>query len=235
MLTARETPKEKRVSAKQTKPRKSYLTRFVEAMPPDSAVTLRNQTWGDYEKLLDEIGEASGLRISFNEGTLEVMTLSIQHEYFKDIIKDIVRLLGMRKRIRILTFGSATMKNTEVLKGAEPDGCFYVQTADKLPPMIEMDFSKDPPPDVVVEIDIHHKSESKNPIYAALGVSEIWRYNGKKMTLYKLGKKGEYTEIRKSAALPILTAEILTEFLNNSKTKDQYEVLLSLERWLETV
>lgn len=235
MLTARETPEEKRVSTKQTKPRKSYLTRFVEAMPPDSAVTLRNQTWRDYERLLDEVGEASGLRISFNEGILEIMTLSIQHEYYAAVVQDLVRTLSLRKRIKTLCFRSVTIKKTKVLKGAEPDGCFYVQSADKLPPMIEMDFSKDPPPDVVVKVDVHHKSESKNPIYAALGVSEIWRYNGRKVMIYKLGKKGEYSEARKSAALPILTAEILTKLLNDSKTQDQYEVLLAFEQWLETV
>ena len=219
---------------KQVKPRKSYLARFIEKMPQSSTLTLRNQTWRDYEKLLDEVGEATHLRISFNEGTLEVMTLSIQHEYLKDLVRDFVRLLGMRKRIKILTFGSATMKRTDLLKGAEPDGSFYVQTADKLPPITEMDFSKAPPPDIIVEIDIHHKSESKNPIYAAFGVPEIWRYDGKRMTIYKLGKNGKYTEARKSAALPILTSEVLTKFLNDSTNQDQYEILLAFEEWLQT-
>lgn len=233
MQAVENTLREKSPAKKQIKPRKSYLTRFIEKMPPDSALILNRQSWRDYEKLLDEVGEASGLRISFNEGTLEIMTLSIQHEYLKDLVRDFVRLLGMRKRIKILTFGSATMKRTDILKGAEPDGCFYIQTADKLPPMLEMDFSKDPPPDVVVEIDIHHKSESKNPIYAAFGVSEIWRYDGKEMKIFKLNKKSEYSEIEQSAALPILTAEVLTKFLNDSKNQDQYEVLLAFEEWLE--
>lgn len=234
MLAARESHKEKRVSAKQTRPRKSYLTRFVEQMPPDSVVTLRDQTWRDYEKLLDEVGEASGLRISFDGKTLEVMTLSIQHEYYAAVIQNLVMALSLRKRIKVLCFRSATIKKSDELKGAEADGCFYVQTADKLPAMTKMDFSKDPAPDVVVEIDMHHKSESKNTIYAALGVAEIWRYNGDKMVFYKLNKKGEYKEIKKSAALPILSSEILTKFLNDSKTNDQYEVLLAFEEWLQT-
>jgi Uma2 family endonuclease len=84
----------------------------------------------------------------------------------------------------------------------------------------------------VVEVDIQHDSSSKLPIYAALGVPEVWRYDGRGATIYHL-RNDQYTPAPSSLALPILTSHILTEFLNRSQNEDQYETLLAFEHWLQ--
>jgi Uma2 family endonuclease len=142
-----------------------------------------------------------------------------------------VALLSVIRRVRIISFGSATMKKQAKLEGAEPDCCFYVQSAHLIGKRINLDFSRDPPPDVVVEIDVHHKSTDKFGIYAALGVPEMWLYDEQRMRFYLLCD-GQYSEVERSLALPMLTSQILTEFLARSRDEDQYDVLLAFEEWL---
>ena len=165
---------------------RSNLPSIIAKLPPDSRLILQNQTWESYEKLLDAIGEASGLRVSFAEGKLEIMTLSTEHKSLAEMIGRFVDRISIVKNVDVLFFGSATIKKSRKITGSEPDACFYIQNAGKIGEKIKVDFAIDPPPDVVAEIDWKHDSFYKFPIYAALGVPEIWRYDGHKATFYKL-------------------------------------------------
>lgn len=214
--------------------RKSDFYTIVKKLPEKMDLTFGNTTWNDYETLIKEVGEASHLRISYTKGNLKIITLSTLHENYSALIQNFLSYLSLQKRIKILHYKSATMKVSKDLKGVEPDGCFYVQSADKLPNKLRIDFSRDPMPDIVLEIDIYHDSKAKFDIYATFGVKEIWRYNGEKFEIYELKKNGEYKQIKQSKSLPILTAKVLTDFLNRSNEKDQYEILLDFEEWLKT-
>lgn len=180
--------------------------------------------------MLDAVGEAKGLRISYDQGTVQVMTLSVLHEAYQFLIHDLVNLLSIRLRIKVLCFGSATMRRPVKLKGVEPDLQYYVQTAAAIGSRTDLDFTFDPP-DIVVEVDLQHQSFSKFPIYAAFGVPELWRYDGKSMTIYCLHDEG-YVSVLASQSIPILTGDILTEFLARVGREDQYEIVLAFEEWL---
>ena len=91
----------------------------------------------------------------------------------------------------------------------------------------------DTPPDLVVEIDETHKSDDKFEIYAAFGIKEFWLYDAEILRIFKLSETGEYLLSNNSLALPILTAETLTEFLNRSQRENQLDVLLDFEKWLQ--
>lgn len=209
------------------------LVELIERMSADSVLTLHDVSWDDYEELLESLGDASGQRISYNEGTLQIMTLSQKHEKYSRLIERIVSLLSLSLRIRILSYGSTTMKKKRRQKGVEPDACFYVQNATLVGTKDEIDFNVDPPPDVVVEVDLHHESISKFPIYTGLGVPEIWRYDGKALTMHHL-REGQYVASEASQSLPVLTSAVLTEFLARSPKQDQYDILLAFEEWLKT-
>ena len=201
----------------------------IQHLPPASTLVLTDVLWEEYEELIAAVGEARGLRISYDSGRLQIMTLSSAHESYQFLISNLVNLLSVRLRIKVLCFGSATMKKQP--KGVEPDLMFYVQTAAALGNRIDIDFSLDPPPDIVVEVDLQRQSIAKFPIYAAFGVPEIWRYDGRLMTIYYL-ERGEYAPTESSRALPLLSSGTLTEFLARSHTEDQYQTLLAFEEWL---
>ena len=204
-------------------------TETIEHLSADSTLVVNDVPWEEYEELLIDVGEAKGLRISYDSGRLQIMTLSTTHEKYQYLISGIVSLLSLRLRIKVLCFGSATMKKKP--RGVEPDLSFYVQTAALIGSRSDLDFSIDPPPDIVVEVDLQHQSLSKFPIYASFGVPELWRYDGKSMTIYHL-EHGEYLATDSSRALPMLSSDILTEFLARVKKEDQYETLLAFEQWL---
>ena len=205
----------------------------VSQLPAGSEIVLREQTWEDYEEILEDVGEASGLRISYDGKIVKIITLSTTHEKYVRFFEMLITTLSLRLKKKILHFGSATMKVSRSQRGSEPDCCFYIQNAEAVARKATIDFSRDVPPDVVVEVDIHHDSLDKFSIYSALRVPEFWLYDGKKLKIYEL-KNNDYSEIEQSLALPILTTQILSDFLNRLETSDQFEILLEFETWLES-
>lgn len=191
-------------------------------------------TWEEYEELLEQVGESHGLRISYNDGTLKVMSLSPEHEKYAYFINSLMVHIRLRLRVNILFFGSMTMRKRKKSKGNEPDACFYVQTAAAIGNRIELDFTVDPPPDVVVEVDIHHDSTGNYPIYAALGVPEIWRYDGWEATIYHL-QGSDYVEAGASRALPMITSAILTEYLARLRQEGEFAAITAFDEWLQSL
>jgi Uma2 family endonuclease len=102
---------------------------LIELLPADSQLVLHNKDWDDYEALLEQIGEASGLRISYSDGTLQIMTLSSEHENYVRFFESLITAIRLRLRLNIRSFGSMTMRRRKQNKGNEPDACFYVQNA----------------------------------------------------------------------------------------------------------
>jgi Uma2 family endonuclease len=204
---------------------------FVSQLPAGTVVTFHNVSWEEYEELVDQVGEPVGLRISYDAGTLKALTISSEHEHYASFVEKLLGFVSVRLRINILSFGSATMKRKP--KGNEPDACFYVQTADTIGNRIDIDFAIDPPPDIAVEIDIHHDSQDKFSIYAAFFVPEIWRFDGQALTIYLL-QQDRYNEAETSAALPMLTSEILTQFLSRLRDEGEFRALLAFDEWLQS-
>ena len=207
---------------------------IVSQLPPDTSVVFHNVSWEEYEELLDQVGDANWLRISFNDGTLKVMSPSSFHEKYADFIKSMVTVVMLRLRINILFFGSTTIRKRKKSKGKEPDACFYVQTADVIGHRINLDFAVDPPPDVVVEIDIHHDSIDSFQLYSALGVPEIWRYDGQEMTIYHL-RQDEYQIAEASSALPMLTGSILADYLARMRQDGEFAAIIAFDEWLQSL
>jgi Uma2 family endonuclease len=190
--------------------------------------------WDEYEELLEQVGEARGLRISYNDGTLKVMSLSLEHEKYATFITRLMSQLSFRLRINILFSGSTTMRKKKKSKGNEPDAGFYIQTASVIGNRLDLDFEVDPAPDVVVEVDIHHDSTGSDPIYAALGVSEIWRYDGLEATIWRL-QGNDYIGAEASNALPMITSAILTEYLTRMKQEGEFAAIIAFDEWLQSL
>lgn len=203
---------------------------IAETLSPEQTLVLNNASWEDYEEISKDFNEAGGFRLIYNNGKLQIMTVSVRHEYYAEFLKRLVDRLSFQLRQKILFFGSATMKKRGLLKGCEPDAEFFVSRAELVSGNIKFDIGKIPP-DIVVEIDVYHTSEEKFEMYAAFGVPEFWLYDEKVLKIYRL-ENDSYKEIENSLELPNLTAELLTEFLNRSQTEDQFELLTEFENWL---
>ena len=125
---------------------------------------------------------------------------------------------------------SATLMNEKVKKGTEADDCFYIQHASQVIGK-DIDLDIDPPPDLAIEVDITSPSLKKFPIYAALGVPELWRYKRGQTIFYQL-VDNEYEETSHSLAFPFLTPDVITEYLQDGLEQGQVPALLAFADWV---
>lgn len=175
-------------------------------------VILQGISWETYERLLAEHQESSGTHFTYDRGRLEIMVLSARHEKPNRALALVVEVFAEEKSIEVENLGSTTFKREDVDRGFEPDSCFYVQNAERIRDKDDINLTIDPPPDLVIEIDITSPSLKKFPIFAALGIPEVWRYDGKQVSIWQL-TASEYAETTSSTVLPGITAEALNHLL----------------------
>jgi Uma2 family endonuclease len=202
-------------------------------LPAGGTLILNNVQWDEYEQLLNDLGDGYGVRISYDQGRLEVMSPSSFHEMYKELILSIALLFALEEGLLIESRGSTTFKQRLSGEAAEPDTCFYVKNAARVINRRRLDLTVDPPPDIIVEIDVSHESTQKYAFYASLGVTELWRYDEQRLHIYQL-LEGTYVEISSSLAFPLLTSSALTQFLEQSKTEGQIAALHSFRSWLRS-
>jgi len=199
--------------------------------PPEQRVVLQNVSWETYERLLAESVESVGTRFTYDEGALEIMVVSIGHENPNRILAQLVEIVAEETRRDLHLAGSTTFKRKDLAKGFEPDSCFYIDHAEQVRGKEELDLVTDPPPDLVIEVDITGSSLSRFPIFAALGVPEVWRFDGDRVTMHRL-ERGRYAPIEASLALPPLTASQSTVFLDESRHEKSTVWLSRVREWV---
>jgi Uma2 family endonuclease len=182
-----------------------------------------NVSWETYERLLADHPDAAGPRFTYDEGTLEIMVLSAPHEEPNRTLSLLVELVAAELGIDVRRLGSTTFKRVELLKGFEPDSAFYIAHASAVRGR-DVEPAGDPPPDLIIEIDISRSSLARFPIFAAFGVPEVWRYDGSRVSIWRL-EGGQYIEAQSSAALPPLMGSLTTQFLEESRTMRSTEWL----------
>ncbi len=176
--------------------------------------------WEEYEDLLSEYAGKSFPRFNYNNGVLEIaIPNSVSHEEENRTLARLFEMIAAELEIDFRGFGSATFKKKTMRKGVEPDSCFYIQSVAAISGRRDFTLEDAPPPDLVIEADVTSSSLPRFPIFAALGVPEIWRYDAKddQVRFYQL-KSGKYAEVSNSLALPILSSAKAAEFLVENQT-----------------
>jgi Uma2 family endonuclease len=117
-----------------------------------------------------------------------------------------------------------------MLRGIEPDQCFYIQNEAAIRGKRRIDLSVDPPPDLALEIDITFRTHVDT--YEALGVSELWRFSRKGLAIYVL-KAGKYEEAEESSVFPNLSLkEMIPHCLAQSRTLGRNAVMREFRAWV---
>lgn len=193
-------------------------------------ILLNDISWREYEMFLEDFDQRPGWRLAFDEGRLEIMPPTPEHEEYSFSFHNFVLAYCEEFDLTLEGRRSATFRSEVLEKGVEPDECYYIQNAKKIAgKMLATDGF--PVPDIAVEVDITTESLDKFPIYAALGVPELWIFNGKNLSFYELAGK-KYHQIKYSRALPELSAKDLVKFLEMSRKKGQTAALKNFRQWL---
>jgi Uma2 family endonuclease len=197
----------------------------------EQRVIIRFVSWTTYEHLLADLSNQSSTRLTYDRGMLEIMCPLPEHEEWNRTIALLVEVLTEEMRIDVRNFGSTTFRRADLARGFEPDSCFYIQHEANISGKSTIDLTVDPPPDLVIEVDITSGSLDKFPIYAQVGVPEVWRYDGQRLRIYIL-RAERYVESETSLALPLLTSTRLSEALAQSKTLKRTALLRSFRTWV---
>jgi Uma2 family endonuclease len=155
------------------------------------------------------------VRMSYYQGTLELMSPCYRHEKYTARFGHLVIWLAEAMDIPCTQTGATTFRRNEEEAGKEADTSFYIAHEPLIREKDDLDLAVDPPPDLAIEVDNLSDSLGKLPIYAALRVPEVWRYDGRARVLWfgRLADDGTYTQLERSECLPLLTPERVLEAL----------------------
>ncbi|AFY41279.1 Uma2 family endonuclease [Nostoc sp. PCC 7107] len=197
----------------------------------EKRVTLHNISWSAYEQILDALGDNRAARLTYYQGMLEIMTPLEEHESGSENIGMLIHLLTEELNLNIKSMASTTLKIPKSKVGAEPDKCYYIQNE----PAVRgktVNLAVDPPPDLILEVDITHTDINKKQMYQDMKVPEFWRYNGTKLTIYLLEQE-KYIESETSATFAILTKSMVYDFLSQCKTQGETQTKRAFRKMLQ--
>jgi Uma2 family endonuclease len=202
----------------------------IATLPPGSRVVMPDIAWEEYEHLLTQLADNARLRLSYDQGRLEIRTLSPRHESFKVLFTHLIAVLTQELDLDWISFGSTTFKAAPDVRGTEPDDCFYLANAAPVAGKDSLDLATDPPPDLAIEVEVTPPSLDKLPIYKSLSVAELWRHDGSQVEFYHLTEAG-YVKISNSDLFPFLPADVLPRFLHEGRFKGGNAMIRSFRKW----
>jgi Uma2 family endonuclease len=198
---------------------------------PDRVI-LPNISWQTYQSLIQDFEQEPAIRLTYNQGTLEIRMPLDPHETYKKLLGRLIEAATEELDIEIRSLGSRTCDRKDLAKGLEPDQCYYVQNEAMVRSLDQIDLNRLPPPDLALEIDITSSSINRMSIYAALGVPEVWCYDGQTLTMLSL-QNGEYHPQSNSKTLPFLTAEAILRFLALRNTMGETQLIKQFRQWVK--
>ncbi|MGH9765763.1 MAG: Uma2 family endonuclease [Blastocatellia bacterium] len=198
-------------------------------------IVMHEVSWTTYENLLSDLKDQSSPRLTYDRGMLEIISPTREHEEYNGAIAQLIRTVAEEMSIDVLGLGSTTYRREDLLRGFEPDSSFYIQSLDRVAGKKDINLSVDPPPDLVVELDITRNSLDKLALYAEMSVPEIWRYDGQKLTIVLLNNvSGVYHESDRSSALPVLTGLAIANFVEQARSLRSTAWLKAIREWTRT-
>jgi Uma2 family endonuclease len=194
--------------------------------PAEKRIVLHNISWKTYELILADQADSRSPRFAYDRGELEVMSPLREHERANLKLANLVQAAADALDLDYDSVGSTTFKRVDLDRGFEADSAFYFGHMATGPDDEHIDLRQNPPPDLVVEIEISRSSLGKLDLYAAFRVPEVWRWRGNGLTIHVL-TGDQYVERESSTVLPGVRASEVSALVGNGEQ--------SLRIWLRGV
>ncbi|MBC7818315.1 MAG: Uma2 family endonuclease [Planctomycetaceae bacterium] len=225
VTTARSVPLSARTGATRT------LDSSVESA--EQRFVLWEVSWESYE-LIAKALEGRHVRTTYEDGRLEFMSTSGRHGILSRLLGRFVTVLTREFGIPILSCGDMTCAKESALRALEPDECFYLENEPLMRGKDEFDLAVDPAPDLAIEVELSPAQRDRMSVYAGLGVPEVWRYDGSKLTVNELGADGVYVVKEASRYFPEIPMSELARFLELRKQMDGNGVVDAFRDWVRS-
>jgi Uma2 family endonuclease len=182
-------------------------------------------SWREYTRMLRAFAERPGYRLTYDRGTLEIMSPLFEHEIDIDLLGRLVVVLTEESGLPIAAGRSTTFRRKRMRRGLEPDHSWWIAHEEQVRGKRRIDLRVDPPPDLAIEVDVTRRSLNRMAIYARLRVPEVWRLNAKGLTFQVLQPNGQYAEQTHSLAFPQFGPADLTTHLALRSQHDENDVV----------
>lgn len=199
---------------------------------PEGHLVLSGISWQTYLALLKDLEPFPGVRVAYDQGVLEIVSPSKLHEVFKSLIGRMLETMTLELDIECQSAGSTTWRREDLEKGIEPDECYYLANEPRVRGKDHADLTVDPPPDLAIEVDLGKSGIDKLAIHAALGVPEVWKFDGQRMRAYVLQPDRTYQERRESASFPFLAVDELSGFLARRSSTGETALIREFRDWV---
>lgn len=196
-----------------------------------SGLLLEDVDWKTYTRLLRVFEDRPGYRLAYDRGRLEIMSPRFDHEFDNHLLDRFVLVLTEELNLNLKSGGSATLRMRRKKRGIESDHCYWITNEPKIRGKRQINLKVDPPPDLAVEVEVSRKCLDRLPIYAALKVPEIWRFDGETLRVCHL-HKGKYRERKHSLAFPFLPLEKFAEFIRRIAEEAETSLLRDFVEWV---
>ncbi len=135
-------------------------------------IALNGVSWQTYQALLNDLGDHRSSRLVYEQGILEIIMPSELHEMINRLLDRIVTALTEELDMKIRAYGSTTLEREDLLRGVEPDSCYYIQSVEQLRAK-KLNLQTDPPPDLAIEVDITSSCKRRFGVYQQLQIPEV--------------------------------------------------------------
>jgi Uma2 family endonuclease len=196
------------------------------------SLLLHDVDWQTYARLLRVFAERPGFRLTYDRGSLEIMSPSNLHEREKYLLGRFIDVLIDELQLPARGGESTTLRRRKKRRGLEPDKCYWIASEPRIRGKQAIDLRVDPPPDLAIEVDVTRSSLNRMSIYAALGVPEVWRLTDQGLTFQVLGTGGQYAASGHSLAFPMVAPADLLNFLNLQATQDDTNIAAGFRAWV---
>ena len=202
----------------------------LEAPPLGSRFILHDVSWQGYQILLREVGDRH-VFITYDRGKLEFMSPSPKHERVAGLITRLIWAYTEEMRIPIASFGMATWGREDLERGLEADSCFYIANEPLVRGREDVDLTRDPRPDLAIEVEVTRSGLDRLSIYKALRIGELWRWADERLSVQLL-ESGEYQPATRSRNLPGLPPEIVESFISRRTGMDELTWISEFRKWV---
>jgi Uma2 family endonuclease len=202
---------------------------------PSPGVVFHGVTWADYEAQLRIIGERH-IRVNYDRGEMEIMSPLYRHGNGAYLLGRMVDTLTDELDIPVDAADPVTLRRPDLAKGVEPDKLFYFGANEALVRgKWDLDLTVDPPPDLIIEADLTASSVPRLPIFAALGIPEVWRLDGEDLQFLHLQPDGTYQPRDRSRAFPNFTVADAARFLEEGQGSEKTAWIRSFRAFVREV
>ncbi len=196
------------------------------------SIVLSGIRWQTYPALLHDLSDRH-IYLTYDHGTLEIMAPLFRHEGYAVVLGQLVKVLAATSKVPIKSAGSTTFHREDAERGLEPDCCFYIRNVGAILGKMEIDLSIDPPPDLAIEIDIMSSCLNRLSIYAALGVPEVWRFDGEQFEIVLRRDDTGYDASAVSQNFPTLPVATVAELLHDVMALDDETQERRIRAWVK--